>query len=240
LPDEIVERAAELLAERGLDDEVTPQDAIEQAEQEAREKIEEDRRRQELARRAEAERRAAADARARYTVHEAGVGNNADNPGGASGPQMRYIASLGMEVSASITKAQAGRIIGMLQRRIPPEQVAHENRLGSHWEQVGPTIPQCKKLSSLGIEPHTVASKVDASLLIDARVSPRECANKLMEKITGAESPEKLTAVAMDVAVAARVLRPAMVEELVQAGKLRRARLNGDSGTQQREPGEDG
>ena len=234
-PDEIVERAEQILAEEGLVGEVDVQGAIDQAEQEARdtkEKVRKEREAAEEAARQRAAERAKADAEVKYTVHERGQGSNLD-PAIATDGQYSSMERWGMKISVVMHKARAGRIIDQLQRGVEPSEIARTNQLhDGDWQLAGPSPAQLGRYGSLIAG---AKSKREAGLLIDAKYNQealikgaefkgRRLAG-LLEEIQKSRSNEELTARGKDVHRISRIAPSGIVAQLIEAGHKRRQEL---------------
>ncbi len=228
LDDEVSDRAAELLAEKGAgEDEADVEDAIRQAQRE----IDEERARvkaaqEEVQRRRleEAQMRAKAAAEVTYTAHEMGVGGGKANH--ASEGQMRFITLLGIKLRSPVSTRKARRMIDMLKERVPPSEVAYQNGIpAEQWEAVGPTDNQIWRLGRLGVSPDAARSGYEASQIIGAALNPSEFEQKKMQEIHASATGGQLSAVAHDLALAKRVLSAEAYGRLVAAGKAKRAAL---------------
>lgn len=160
LPDDIIARAEEIALEGGVDD---PAKAIEQAQREDAEEKERLRLKRESEaseRRRLAAERAKLDAQVTYSQHDIG----SRQPGGYRDPslmsegQERYLHMLGMDfIDVSITKKQAGRMIGQLNGKdepaITPEEAAYTNRISSeNWKPARGSQKQIAALRRRGID----------------------------------------------------------------------------------------
>ena len=222
-PAEIIKRAEELSI-KGVDIE----EAIEQSEKEEREAKERVRlEREEAERQAkeEAQKRAKARANAQYSVHDFGFGST--DPKDATDGQWKFLKRLGLCIEGWIpTKKQAGRMIDMLLRRIPVEQVAHENRIPEdcwHFEQA--SEKQRWLMAKKGIPFNGKTTGHDASLLIDAALNPNEFENKTGERIAIALRSRDLDGIGYDLKVVQSVLPRDVFERLADAGRTRRTQL---------------
>lgn len=228
IAEELIERATEILAERGLEGEVAVEDAINQArreDQEQRDKVRQEREQAEERAREEAERRAKAGAEVRYSEHDVGHGGNVD-PNAATDAQYRYASMLGMEIKILRSKKQLGRIIDMLQCRVPMEEIAHLNRIHENdWEPVGPSPKQINFMKWKKIPTANAKTKYDASLLIDAKLEPQEFFRKRAEAIQKAKSPEQLSAIGVDMKLVQGILDRDTFAAIVEIGKAKRAEL---------------
>ena len=228
LPDEVKERAEDLLAD-ATEEDVDVEEVIAQAQKEVDEEREKARREREAAERRareEAERRAKADARVQYTSHDIGHGSNV-NPNDATEKQLNFIAFLGLKITRAIpTRKQAGRIISQLRLRIPVEEVARTNGLGEgQWEANGPSLGQVNLMRRLGVDPYRAKTSYDASLLIEAMKDPESLMKSLCEGISKARSGEELNAVGGDVALVKSMLRHDCLMNVVEAGQAKRQQL---------------
>ena len=225
LPDSIIQRASDILAEKGMDEEADVEGAIEQAKREdaeAREKARQERIAAEQHARELAERRAKAQAEVSYTTHEMGVGSASANPNEATERQYRMMSFLGIDIfNTHLTKKQAGRIIDQLMKKVPLEEIAHTNRI-EDWEPSPPSIKQRPYVLGPGFE--WVKSKHDASLVISAKKNPREFEESMRSAIADAGNPERLSAVANDLRNVNASVRidQEMYQRLVALGKTRR------------------
>lgn len=226
LPDEIKERAAEVLAEDGLDEEADVEGAIQQAQQEADERREQARREREAAERQareEFERRSRADAQAKYTAHEVGYTSNVD-PDAASDGQYKYMRFLGMELKCPMLKSKAGRLINQLKTGVSPEEVARTNRLAPEdWAKAVPSVKQLNFMRYIGLNASLAKRPCDASLMIDSVKDPQKCVSELLSQIGDAKTPEELMAAGKSVGLVVRTLRPADSKIVIDAGKAKRA-----------------
>ena len=197
LPDKIIQRARDILTEKGIDEEADVEGAIEQAKREdadARAKAKAERERAEAHARELAERRAKAGAETQYTTHEVGYGAQATaSPNEASEAQYHFMEFLGLAIrNTMLTKKQAGRIIDQIQKGMPLDEVAYKNGI-DEWEPKGPTFKQVLALK--GIDHSWVKSGADASALISAKKNVPEFEARMLEDIHKANSPERLTAI---------------------------------------------
>ena len=229
LPDTIQKRAADILAEDGLDGEVDVEGAIEQAKREdseAREKARLEREAAEQHSRELAERRAKAGADVTYTTHEVGVGSNA-NTNEATEKQYRKMAFLGMDIrNTLLSKRQAGRIIDQLLRGVPIGEVARTNRISEeNWMVRGPSAKQQFALHRLGRD--WIKTPADASLVISAMKNPTEFSQNMTAELTGARDDDHLTNVAHKLVNVSKTVRiaPDVYSRLVALGTARRAQL---------------
>ena len=229
LPDEIRERAEEILADNAVDDTMLVEDAIEQAQREdaeSKERAKQERETAERHAREEFEKRAKADAQVTYTTHDVGVGSNVD-PSDSSDGQLKFIRFLGMEVCGIVlSKRQAGRMIGQLRRRISPEEVARTNGLSEdQWKKVGPSIKALKFARWKGVSTIGCQSGYDASKRIDAKLKPNDFAATATKEIASARNLEDLNAVGCDLRLVKGVLPSALLDGLVHAGVAKKAVL---------------
>jgi hypothetical protein len=225
LPDEIKQRAEEILTAAGLEGEANVEDAIAQAKQEAADAKESARLEREAAERSAAEefkRRAEADARAKYEAKDVGYGSNVD-PDMASDAQYKFMAFLGMQIDVAMHKKKAGRIISQLRLRVPPSEVARTNRLEEGtWQLRGPSLKAIGFAKWKSV-PYSIAkSGYDLSLLIDAKTAPQEFARKRRDEIAKARKAEDLDAIGKDLAIVSQVLPRHLYEAIVQDGRSRR------------------
>jgi hypothetical protein len=229
LLDEIQKRAADILAEEGLDGEADIEGAIEQAKQEdadARERAKQEREAAEQHARELAERRAKAGAEVNYTTHEVGFGNNAD-PNEATEKQYHKMSFCGMDIqNTRLTKKQAGRIIDQLLRGVPVGEVARTNRIDEeNWTSRGPSAKQQFALRRLGKD--WVKTPADASLVISAMKNPAEFAQTMTADLTGARDDDHLTFIGHKLVNVSKTVRldHAVYSRLVALGKARREQL---------------
>jgi superfamily II DNA or RNA helicase len=244
LDDNIIARAAKIIEEEGLDEEVDIQEVIDRVqkqieeekekiaqrkkvewEKQQAEKLAAEQRRKEMA-----EQRARAGAEVSYTAHEVGHGSNLDvnyNPNAASEKQFNFIASLGMAlINVELSKRQAGRIIDMLLNHTPLQEVAYKNGIAEeNWSREGPSDKQIWKLGTLGIDADLAKSRADARQLIDAACAPHEYEQKKMAEILGSADHERLTGLGKDIKLVRCALPPDVYARLVQAGKSKREAL---------------
>jgi superfamily II DNA or RNA helicase len=230
LPDEVRERAEEIVAKRGLVEEVDVEGAIEQAkreDEEERERIRQEREAAERKAREEYERRSEADAQVRYTTHDVGYGA-AFNATEASEKQIKYVGFLGMELERVIlSKKRASQIISQLKCRQPLEEIAQLNGLRpEQWKPKGPSPQQCRLMASKGLPTKRAKSKYDASLLLEAKLNPDAFQAKKVDELRSAKSSEELDAVAMDLRLVRGVLPEDKWNPLVSAGKEIRHKMN--------------
>jgi superfamily II DNA or RNA helicase len=224
LPDEVIKRAEEILADKGKDEEIDVQEVLEQAEKEDREAKERIRKEREAAERLakeEFEKRAKADPRARYTTHERGVGSNYD-PNEASPEQYNFIKALGMDIDDVLSRRKAGRIISMLKQRMSPADVAYKNGI-SAWEATPPSPKQKYACKTLGYE--SVSSSYEASQILSAARKPQEFRDRKLKDIQSAKNDGDLTAVGIDMRLVRKVCPPEIWAEIVAAGTAKRKQL---------------
>jgi superfamily II DNA or RNA helicase len=233
LPDEIVEKAEQILAEQGMEEETGVEDAIEEAKrlcEEEKERLRLEREATDKRLKEEFETRAKADAEVKYTAHDAGTGRQVD-PRGASENQINFIEFLGMALHGfTPSKNQAGRMIGFLRLRKPLEEVAklcwlHQGQ----WSAKGPSVKQVQMLNWKRIPHANVASGYDASQLIGARVNPVGFEEKKLAEIAKARDGDELTAIALDILMVRGVLPADRYQRLVAAGKAKRYGWRGDA-----------
>ena len=231
IAEELAERAAEILAERALDEEMPVEEAIAQAKREddeAREKVRQEREAAEQKAREMAQRRAKAGAEVKYTEHDVGYGNQNLDPDAASEKQYGYAARLGMIVKCQRSKKQIGRIIGQLKLRMPLEQVANLNRLAEgQWEPSKPTLKQLGFMKWKGVPTKLATTPHNASLLIDAKMEPEKFVEKRREELSRCKGSDELTGIAMDIKLVEGVLPNRMYSELVQEGAAKRSMFGG-------------
>lgn len=229
LPDSVKQRAEELLAQQGVDEEVDVQEAIHQAQredEEARERVRQEREDAERRAREEYAARAKADAQAKYTTHDVGYGS-ASNPNEASDSQLRFIALLGMEFDRVIlSKRQAGRMIGMLKRRVPAEEVARLNNLKpEQWRKKGPSMKQQRFMHFKGVPSARAKTGYDACQLLDAKLNSEKFYAQALASIRSARSAEDLDAVGSDLLLVRGVLPQSRWDDLVASGRAARSSL---------------
>jgi hypothetical protein len=216
LPDEVIELAENILADKAAEEETDVDETIKAAKAAlalAKEQAE-------LRHREEAEKRSKAQASATYTEHDIGYGANVPANEMSDG-QRRLIRQLGMELRVPVSRNKAGRIIRQLKMRILPDEVAYKNGLREdQWEPRGPSDKQLWKLRSLGI--HRARTGFEAGQLIDAKLSPAAYEAKKLVEIYGSADNDELTAIAKDLALVRDVLPRASYEKLIEAGKARR------------------
>jgi superfamily II DNA or RNA helicase len=230
LPDEISRRAEELLLAKGTDGTADVGEAVEQAKREdaeARARAKAEREAAERHSRELAERRAKAGADVSYTVHESGIGSQVTT-NEATEKQYRMAAFLGMDIQNTLlTKRQMGRIIGQLQARLPLEEIARTNGLDSrHWQSVGPTAKQTWAMH--GLPADWVKTRADASLVLDAKMSPANFFSRMHAAVSNCQTPDSLTNIARDIGRVHRTVRldPAEYTRLIEAGRRKRAQLS--------------
>jgi len=231
LPDEIAQRAEEILLETGLDNPADVGEAIERAEEEdrqAREAARLEREAAEARSREMARKRAKAQAEVDYAVYERGAGSQIDSKE-ATDKQYRYMAFLGMEIfDTYLTKRQAGRIINQLKEGMPLEEVAYANGIDErNWQAIGPTSKQMWALRKQGIRVGWLKTKRDASYLLDAVKEPEGFVLRFRKEIEDAATDAALTHLARTLGnVRSSVhIAPEHYELLVNAGKARRQQL---------------
>ena len=230
LDDSIVARAEEIALEGG----VNPIEAINQAQREDKEEKERKRlaaiQAEEL-RRQRAEERARLDAKANYTTHD--VGTSSRDPSQASDKMIKFLSFMGMEFRGDWepSRAQASRMIGMLQKGDTPDHVAYASGLNEdEWRQSKPSIKQLRKLQSLGHHSEPGMTPKEASDIIDALINRRpvpKSPRQFLRDIHSAATHEELTAIgrSMNQAVKSGKIDSSMFEKLVEAGKIRRKEL---------------
>lgn len=220
LDDEVSNLAAEMLEEAEGDVEDAIRRAKEEIEAERARKLEEERRRQE-----QAANRAKAQAEVKYSQHAVGSGSQVD-PDRASDAQYKLISFLGMKITCAVSPRKAGRIINMLKMRIAFQEVAVKNGISpEQWEHAPPSDKQLWKLGTLHVHRDVCKSGWDASQVIGAAVDPGEFETKKMTEIRGVADSERLTGIAIDIALAKRVLPADVYQRLVDAGRQKRAAL---------------
>lgn len=231
LDDSIVARAEEIALEGGVDD---PFEAIERAKREDEEAKERKRRaamEAEEQRRKRAEERARLDAKANYTTHD--IGASPRDKTQVTEKMLRFLHFLGMEFHGNWepSKAQASRMIGMLQKGETPEQVAYLNGIDADdWQRAKPSVNQLRKLRSLGQSAEPGMTPKEASDIIDALVSgkwPVQSASSYLRQIQNAKTHAELTAIGKAMRQAANngSMAQGMFDKLVEVGKTRRAEL---------------
>lgn len=225
---EIMERAKELLTQRGTDEPMPVADAIAQAKREDDEQREKVRKEREEAERRASERakaRAKAGAEVSYTEHEVGTGSQVD-PDAASEQQYKYMSFLGMEIKTQFSRRKAGRIITMLKNRTPFEEVARLNGLSEEqWSKRVPSEKQIGFMRGKGIPTANAKTPYDASLLIDAKLNADKFVADRLEAIAKARNSQELNAAGLDTKLAHNVLEIASYVRIIEAGRVRRAQL---------------
>lgn len=231
LPDEIVERAEEIMIAVGLEGEITAEDALNQAareDEEARRKAREEREAAEKRSREEAALRAKADAKVQYSTHEVGIGSNVD-PNVATSGQYKFLAFLGMRITGiDLTKRQAGRIISLLKRRIPAAEIAEQHRIApENWKAEGASLKQLMLLQRRRVPHKWVKTGYDASLLISAVMEPDRFEATMTDNIRRARDLDDLNAAGTDFKLVIESWRISaeIIDRVVAAGKLKRASL---------------
>jgi hypothetical protein len=222
----VCQRAAELLEVDGQDDQGAN---VEKAVKRAKAEIEAERAEAERRSREEAEKRAKAEAAVRYSQHAFGVGAGADvQPSQASAATYSFLAMLGMDVKAAVGQKKAGRMIDMLKRKVPREEVARLSGLAEgDWEPVGPTLKQQQRLRQLRVPVADDMTGWDASQFIGAAVKPDEFEQRKLADIGAATDGGSLTAVAIDIGRVRGVLPPDRFNRLLEAGRQRRQAIRG-------------
>lgn len=230
LPDEVAQRAEEILLDAGKDGNADVGEAIQQAKREhaeskARAKAE--REAAERHARELAERRAKAGAEVNYTTHEKGIGSQVKT-NEATEKQYHMVEFLGMNIqNTMLTKAQMGRIIKHLQEGYPPEEVARLSGIDEHnWSAVGPTHKQ--KWALRGIHADWVKTRADASMVLNAYKNQNGFFADMRNAIARCESPNALTRIAHNVGRINRTVRldQSQYAALVAAGRAKRAALS--------------
>jgi superfamily II DNA or RNA helicase len=228
IAEEIAERAAEILAKNGILDEMPVEAAIAQAKREddeAREKVRLEREAAEQHAREQAQRRAKAGAEVKYTEHDVGYGRGSQDydPQSATEKQYGFAGRLGMHIKVLRSKKQLGRIIDMLLKRTPFEEVARLNRLQEdQWERRLPSEKQLGLMKYKGIPTENAKTPVDASLLIDAKLDADKFVSDRRAAMKKASNGDSLTAVALDIRLVKGVLPEPMYRELVREGIAKR------------------
>ncbi len=230
LPDEVKERAKEILAEEGQEEAVSVEEAIEQAEREAeetRERIKREREEAEEKAREEFERRSRADAQAKYTAHEVGYGSNLD-PNSATEGQMKFIRFLGLQLHVNLEKKRAGRIIGQLKSGKTLGRIAYLNNFAPEdYEIALPSPAQMRYAHKVGVRTWGEMRPIDVSLLIDAKKDPRKCVESLTKWIGDSKDADELTFAGVLVRNVSRALPPEDFNRLVALGQKKRRTLSG-------------
>jgi superfamily II DNA or RNA helicase len=228
LPDEVKQRAEELLLEKGQGESVDVEETIAEAKrlcEEERERLRQEKLAEEKRKRELSEKRSKAGAEVEYSAEEIGYGSQTD-PNEASDNQYRYMRMLGMEIEPIITKRQTHRIIEMLKNGVPPEEVAYKNNLRQErWKVPGPTDKQREwfRWRQLPV-PETFHH---ASLIIGAKKNPQEMLARKLKEIKEAISGKQLDRVGKDVAFLKKHLRAEDWNDLVAFGRERRRKLGG-------------
>ncbi len=231
LPDEVQERAAEILADESTGQEIDVQSAIVQAKEElaaAKEKARLEREEAERKAKEEFDRRALAEAQAKYTAHEVGYGSQAEqrSPHLVTEKQLRFIARLGMAITKEISKKQAGRIIDMLRRREPCAAIAMKNNLNEEdWTFSEPSDKQKWFARKNGVSVEKAETPFELSQLIDAKIKPADYEAGKRDEIGRAKNDGELTALGMDLRLVHGVLPEDAWRRLADLGKQRRAAL---------------
>lgn len=228
--DDIVARAEEIALEGGVED---PMEALRQAKREDEEAKE--RKRQaaieaEELRRKRAEERARLDAKATYTTHD--VGTASRDKSEASDKMIKFLSFLGMDfINWEPSRAQASRMIGLLQKGDTPDHVAYVSGLESHeWMKSRPSIKQLRKLQSLGYHSSPNMTPKEASDIIDALLNGKPApkgASFYRQQIQSAKTNDDLTLIARSLHqdLKSGKIDQGMFSGLVEAGKRRRAEL---------------
>lgn len=228
LDDAIVARAEEIAVEGGVED---PLEAIEQAKRED-EEAKEKKRLAALAaedlRRKRAEERAKLDAKATYTTHEVGTSNS--DPSQASDKMVKFLHFLGMEFRGNWepSRAQASRMIGLLQKGESPEQVAYLTGLAEEdWQKARPSVNQLRKMRSLGHNAAPGMTPKEASDIIDALVKGKPVPRGYLREINSAQTHDQLNGIgkAMQQAMKNGSMNREVFNSLVEAGRKRREQL---------------
>lgn len=228
LDDAIVARAEEIALRGGVED---PLAAIEQAKREDAEAKEKKRlaalAAEEL-RRQRAEERAKLDAKANYTTHD--VGTATRDPSQASDKMIKFLHFLGMQFSGNWepSRAQASRMIGLLQKGESPEQVAYLTGLAEEdWQRSRPSVNQLRKMRSLGHIAAPGMTPKEASDIIDALVNGRPAPRGFLREIYWAKTHAELDAIgkAMQQSLKSGSINRELFAELVAAGRKRREQL---------------
>lgn len=235
LPDEVRERAEDLVAASADDEDASLLDAIEEAKKQIADEREAIRREREAAEqraKREAELRAAAGATVEYSSHEVGHGANID-PNAASDKQLGKIAFLGMRIqNVAMTKKQAGRIINQLLSGESPDAVAYSNRLDrDHWEHARPSGKQQYALSRAGVNDDRIKTPHDASIVIGAVKAPDAFLVDRLEEIRAADSEMKLSRIATDMTLVKGRLDERTMQSIRSAWANKRGELRHGSGT---------
>jgi hypothetical protein len=228
--DEVIERAEELLLEGEEDVEKAIDDAKEQIAAEERQEAE-DRRQREAKIVREAARRAAAGATADYSEHERGYGAEAAIDL-ASEKQIRFMAFLGLEcVGWEPSRRQARQMITLLKERgLSPEETARAMRLtDDDWRRTQPTSKQKYAMTKRGIAWTNDMTPAEASDLLDRRIRGGAPGVYVMKnKIKLAQSNEDLNGIGKELVQNRQGYSREEWDELVEAGRRRRAVLQED------------
>jgi superfamily II DNA or RNA helicase len=226
LPDKIVDRASEILADEATEEEMSVEDAIGQAQREdadARAKVQAEREQAEREAKKEAERRAKANAEATYTAHDVGTGSNA-GPKEATEAQEKFIRFLGMNITKILSKGQAGRIISLLKKRTPFEEVARVNRIEEgQWTHEPPSLKARNFAKWKGVPAERAKCGYDLSQMIDAKLEPEPYEKKKTAELDKAKTNDEIEAVAQDLRLVHGILKQECWDRLVKLGKARRA-----------------
>jgi superfamily II DNA or RNA helicase len=226
LPDDVREKAADLLVEGEIED---VEEAVEEAKRlvdEDRERIREERLQQERRAKAEAQRRAQAEAEVTYSTHDVGTGSAYD-PTRPTDKMLGYIRSLGMEFENwEPTKRQAGRMIEQLLAGMTAQEVAYLNGVqeGS-WKPAFASVKQVMYLRSLGYRGKTEG--MTPSVASNAIGGMKEPMKHYPKAINEAPNEAMLTEVARRIYVQYRdgKLTELQFTALVARGKRRREEM---------------
>ena len=196
-PDEVIERAEELLLE-GMDD---VEEAVQQAKDEreaAKEKARLEREAAEERARREAEERAKLDGRAKYETHDVGPKSAALPKGACSEAQLRFLKFLGLHIHGiEPSRKQAGRMISQLKEGVPLDEVARTNRIPDEaWSPSLPSVKQIRFAEMKGVRLPQGLTPKQVSMRIDARVNP----SSFVEAIGECTSHESLDFVRGEIA----------------------------------------
>lgn len=227
LPDDVREKAADLLVEGDIED-------VEEAVNEAKRLVEEDRERikqerldQERRAKEEAQRRAKAEAEVTYSTHDVGTGSAYD-PSRPTDKMIGYIKSLGLEFDNwEPTKKQASRIISQLKEGLPAKEVAYQNGIQEGcWKESFASVKQIMYLRSLGYRGKTEGMTPSAAS--NAIGGMKEPMKHFPKAISEAPNEATLTEVARRIFIQHRDghLTENEFNGLVARGKARRAELN--------------
>lgn len=226
LPDEVSQRASDLLVSGEIDDVEEAVEAAKRLIQEERDRIKQERLEQERRAKEEAQRRAKADAEVTYSTHDVGTGSAYD-PSRPSEKMIGFIRSLGMEFENwEPSRKQAKRIIGQLLEGMETTQVAYENGIQEeNWKIALASFKQVRYLRSLGYSGKTAGmTPRQASAAIEGIKEPMK---HYPVAIKEAGNESQLTEVARRIfcQYRERQLTENEFNALVSRGKERRAEL---------------